>query len=612
MTKQLSCLLALIILSVCSCSRSSDSHTFPIIKSIDRYSACIVWTTDKPEKASLDYYSEGEKPKSVTENTADKVHEIKITGLLPDKVYYYRISRLSGQEFSFRTAPLSGSPFRFCLINTDKRLDKAGRFFPDFIVFVNQKIALELQAASEAQDLHARMPFFGGADSFAWGDLQFSSGEKTPPVSASKERTFVSIAAADAPSQPANDSLRRLIIVPGTGGAGGDSVSVIDFGNTTVLFCAGRSMVFETQGTDIRAGVMGSEDADALPYQLKKTTLSFTKTCVVCRRLLEKKQYKSSIDFYRRFIGENREQKLVDDALFQIANIYDRYLFDYPGAVAAYVRLISECPESGFSATARFRLDYIQKYRDYDFEPLKLFEQARMAEAPAERREAVLRIESLLARYKTFALRDEILLWLGNILADREPKRAVSYLSLLQSETQNPDYFSKASMKIGDINYDKRHYREALRHYQALAKKNNAVTAALDAKITRSIRNQNRQIIAFCCISILFSLVILALLLKPAGFVLPKVGACIWITAGSLAAAIIPVAIWYDDLITVIPFALTLSLSLPALFFLSWQFARKIRILILHIALALIAALCLLYILAYQFHYLFLFERLFS
>ena len=84
---------------------------------------------------------------------------------------------------------------------------------------------------------------------------------------------------------------------------------------------------------------------DSSPVKQKKEREKFEKAI----------ELKKNLPRVKRFIEENPEQKLHDDALFHIATIYDRYLFDYPNAITAYSQLLERYPQSSFSGTADFR-----------------------------------------------------------------------------------------------------------------------------------------------------------------------------------------------------------------------------------------------------------------
>jgi len=601
---------------VINCSGKANDGTLPGITNLDRYTATITWETQKSLRGVVAYYQEGKEQKKLTEEKATTKHEITLTGLLPDKQYYYKINTLPKREFNFRTAPLSTSSFRFCVINRDKvSTSMIEQLFPDFLIIRFADNDYKREISYSLKELNTRIPFYNTRHSFIWGNLFFhASGpaDSTVDLPAGNWTLFTICDSIFVDSLPIEKTTNRIIAF-----LGGDSISVVSDSFVTQFYMADHSMLFEVQGDEINAGVIGSEPDKPLPFHLKKGILSYTKTCVLCRRLLEDKQYAKSIAYYRRFIEENPEQELHDDALFQIATIYDRYLFDYPNAITAYSQLLERYPQSSFSGTADFRLSFIEKHSDFDYIPLKIFEKTKLQFDKTDKESSVEKVEGILEKYSTCSLRDDILLWLGNILAATEKEKAVRYLTVLSEKTDDPDKKYKASLKIGDIYYQYKKYRDAEQVYTTLLKKYPAKSANLQIKINRSVRNQKREIWLWTCIMFLIISLCSIWMLPEKGLKMPSLKKALPVACIYFLVFLIPFLLYYDYLTTLKVFTASLFFSMILVLYFSWLLVEKMSNLSIQFAvkagisslLTLLITICVLFIHLYFFHFLFIFER---
>ena len=121
--------------------------------------------------------------------------------------------------------------------------------------------------------------------------------------------------------------------------------------------------------------------------------VSVARSCIYCRKLLDTKRYQESIQWYRDFIAKFGEKYMVDDAQYEIANIYDRYLRDYAAAVKEYRALLGQYPESNKALQASQRLAYLESYTDYDFKPLRIFETAKSETFQRDQDKAVAEVD---------------------------------------------------------------------------------------------------------------------------------------------------------------------------------------------------------------------------
>ena len=601
---------------IINCTGKANDSTLPGITNLGRYTVTITWETQKSLHGALTYYQEGKEQKKSTERKATNNHVITLTGLLPDKQYYYRINSLPKREFNFRTAPLSTSSFRFCIINTDKVSNTMiEQLFPDFLIICHADSGYENRSLDKLEEIHTRIPFYTTRDPFMWGNLFFDaygSADSIVDLPAGNRTLFTMCDSISGDSLLIEKTTNRIIAF-----FGGDSISVVSDSFVTQFYMANHSMLFEVQGDEISAGVIGSEPDKPLPFHLKKGILSYTKTCVLCRRLLENKQYTKSIAYYKRFIDENPEQKLHDDALFHIATIYDRYLFDYPNAITAYSQLLDRYPQSSFSTTAGFRLNFIQQHSDCDYIPLKIFEKAKLQFDKTDKSSSVEKVEGILEKYSTCSLRDDILLWLGNILDATEKERAVSYLTLLSEKTGDPDKEYKASLKIGDIYYQYKKYHDAGQVYATLLKKYPAKSATLQIKINRTIRNQKRKILLWGSVIFLIISLCIVCALPEKGMKMPPLKQALLVACVYFITFLIPFLLYYNYLITLKTFAASLCISMILVLYFSWLLAVKLGNMSIPLAIksgingivTLMITFCVLYIHLYFFHFLFIFER---
>jgi len=75
------------------------------------------------------------------------IHKIKLSGLSPDTPYHYRVSQ--GQDYSFRTAPSEGTPFRFAWMSDIQAADSTAR-------------AIAEQIARQIKTFSPRFSLYGG------------------------------------------------------------------------------------------------------------------------------------------------------------------------------------------------------------------------------------------------------------------------------------------------------------------------------------------------------------------------------------------------------------------------------------------------------------------
>ena len=100
----------------------------PYLQRVTTSRIVIMWQTSVPSDSRVDYGTVRPYPSSRYDATPREIHEIQLTGLGQDMLYYYRVSSQAGAEVvtsadsTFRTAPAMGTPFRF-VVYGDSRTD---------------------------------------------------------------------------------------------------------------------------------------------------------------------------------------------------------------------------------------------------------------------------------------------------------------------------------------------------------------------------------------------------------------------------------------------------------------------------------------------------------
>ncbi|MCX7957539.1 MAG: metallophosphoesterase family protein [Deltaproteobacteria bacterium] len=86
----------------------------PYVMYTDTTSSTIMWQTEKTEPSVADYGENQISLKRIS-GKEDVLHEIKIEGLKPDTLYYYRVGDGNNMTefFTFKTSPAISKPFRF-------------------------------------------------------------------------------------------------------------------------------------------------------------------------------------------------------------------------------------------------------------------------------------------------------------------------------------------------------------------------------------------------------------------------------------------------------------------------------------------------------------------
>ncbi|MBW2254294.1 MAG: metallophosphoesterase [Deltaproteobacteria bacterium] len=95
----------------------TDLRHGPWLNQVTPEGISILWETHGNAVGAVDYGTTLAFGDTRSEATVDDHHEVRLTGLVPDTRYFYRLRSddLPGETFSFRTAPASPVPFEFAV-----------------------------------------------------------------------------------------------------------------------------------------------------------------------------------------------------------------------------------------------------------------------------------------------------------------------------------------------------------------------------------------------------------------------------------------------------------------------------------------------------------------
>lgn len=596
------------------CTKHTVTGSLPVIKNVTRFSATITWTTQKPVKGRIQWKDAQGKGNIESEHKRTTLHSVTLTGLLPEKVYTYSINTMPDTNFTFRTAPKAGSPFRFCIINQhDFSFKKIESFCPDFIILTDSGNVLQNKML---QHFNSQTPVLSGPARFEWSNAYILvNAEKDISLVDTIENNLIIVVSdtAQKPHNLHNKDVSLIVFHTLT-----DSVSIDTASSYSLVSTGSRSVGVEVQGDEVRAGF--GQDCDKLNFLLKKGTMTFEKTCVLCRRLMEQKSYKKSVEYYQKFILENPAQKLHDDALYQIAFIYDTYLFDFKKAITSYTRLLSMFPGSQLSQIAEIRLNYLNSHKDYHFEPLTVFEKNKLNYRNKKDRKSLETIEKLLQKYSDCSIRNEILMWLGSVYSHTNWKKSISFLAQLTHDSLPDNIFYDAAFKIGTILYNANKFKKSEVYHRQLLQKFPDNASVLQIKIDRSIRNQKREILSICSILAVVAVMLITFFMKPLGFSINYGKSFFWAGCMYGITALLITGLFHESLKQTIPFTLiTITLmmiinfvSRQLLYKLNTQVISKMTTFLITGMVTLLLTIAAFYISLKQFHYLFVFERMFQ
>jgi TolA-binding protein len=165
---------------------------------------------------------------------------------------------------------------------------------------------------------------------------------------------------------------------------------------------------------------------------------------------VERGEYTEAIDTFKSFQKKYPRDSYSAQALYKIAEVYEKYLNDYEKAIAAYNQVEKQFPESSVAQQARFnnayiqefanqnfpaaqskyrevektsqsrrdvypgygekaqqRIAFINKHSDYDYKPLKLYTQSLNLEEHGKLDKAIEGYTSMISKYPRCTLADD-------------------------------------------------------------------------------------------------------------------------------------------------------------------------------------------------------------
>lgn len=562
-------LAAALVLGFRALTRRTIVTQPPRIIRIGRFDATIAWETNREVVGEIRYRAgDGIELKS-RENGRSRRHEIKLGGLMPETPYTYRVDGTE-TSYTFKTAPLSETAFRFMIYHRDRAFSResASAFvravdyhLPDFTLVAghlagkSDDFPAEESAFFQTVKHAARMPVFlaPAAGDLADGEAQRQYLSSLPGEGNGYDYTFdygnsrfivlgpAASAAVDRlawlTEKAVNNAPKHVFIIHAGGSGAGDLAErarrLRDEGKVEALFLADRSaaagtgaktvavldgvLVVDIDGEGVTAGLYSYAGAELKTVSIREIPVSVARSCIYCRKLLDSKRYQESIQWYRDFIAKFGEKYMVDDAQYEIANIYDRYLRDYGSAIREYETLLAKYPESNKALQASQRLEYLKSYDDFGFEPLRIFEKAKSETFQRDQDKAVAEVDSILTQYPGCRLESQVLFWLGYTIAQKDLRRSSSYY---QSLIRNyPASREEAWVALGDAYYLHRYYRASLDAYNTAFKLlNDQFNFALIDKIRKSQRNIVRKAVLAAVFAVLLACYAAALWIRPRFF----------------------------------------------------------------------------------------------
>jgi tetratricopeptide (TPR) repeat protein len=519
----------------------------PEILHLGTYSVTLAWKSAQPEQGEVVYSPVGRKDmvRRVTEEITDTtLHEVRIPGLRPGTRYTYRVAG-SKKRFQFQTKPDDADAFSFLVffkIIPEKLNDLIFKQSPEFIYiiprmtqkgsdpFASQRPYLQIfspqgqdsrylpQGPNDAPlkawqldwgglrlitlpSLHMPQTFLQKTSSHSIGLILGHPLPSSLDVTKIKKTAFharLKIYNAKNPQCPV-----AFVI------AWGQRHNSFRVDDVTYLFLSGDASVLRC---DVDVDAVRATFVDSgQEVVLKQPPIQEKITCEECRRLADKGAYLESVDAYRQFIKHHRNHYKIDDAYFAIAKLLDERLFQFKQAVQWYTHLVREYPQSALVPLAKQRLDYIQSYSDYDYQPLrqfleiKIIELARTQRKSEEQKSLLDKVASVIKSYPKSNIAPVMQAWLASQLEDPN-KSAKAYQTLQEKYPEHPSA-REAPLKIGDIYYRAGQWTHALQWYQEAQEELPDLGKTIAAQIQRAKRNILRDrlaILAWSLCSILF------------------------------------------------------------------------------------------------------------
>ena len=413
-------------------------------------------------------------------------HRVELTGLRPSTLYRYKIEP-GGLVSSFRSAPRADGAFDLVLLSPEHTACMAQAenppLWPDVVLLSGPCQGPLVKHPDE----RLVRPLPDQAETLVFGDVEIRLRPDPRELTETSESGTVP------------QGKRRLFVLAKEPAVLPETASVVL--TPTAAFVHGKRIAWP-KGLAAWLEVDAFEIAWVNAEQDKRERLVLVeappearKTCLYCDRLLESGRYEESLAWYERFAVENPTNPgAQEDAAFNLARILDEKLFRYADARNRYTSFLSAFPQSRRATLIRYRLDYLNAYQDMDFEPLRRFEKAkaqRLADNPLP---AARQVEAMLQEYPQAAVGQEALFWLGHLLEDIEPERAVRHYESLIERFPGTENAALSSIALGDMAYKDKRYEKAASLYQrASILAGGGYQVSIADKLSKSKRNVKRE-----------------------------------------------------------------------------------------------------------------------
>ncbi len=614
-------------------------------------------TAKTPYKGQIYYntYFRPEKEwKVVSERNKTTNHLIFIQGLRPGTRYLYTTDHPQNpkkHEFFFKTKPLPSMPFRFSIIPAKNQTSKSlSTQIEKHLIEGSEFIVLSLTEELKPDKSYviskflSYIPIFILSENSApfeieWGSLHifsysYSAGKKEQEIVNWIKNKLKSS------SSPNNIVITNDLTLLLSANAkkiktlfadyGVDSIFIIserEFERTTIsqiptIILSDRRenipVVLNVDYYELTAEIIDKNNQKK-ELVLKTPTIAMKRTCDYCRQLSEQGKYKESIDAYKEFIQENESSYQVDDAQFEIAEIYDRKLYDYKNALIEYQKFLDKYPSSPKYPIVEERIGYIKEYSDFDFMPLSDFERLKSEFFIYQSQQnlqlkAIQSAEKTLIKYPNCKLSEEIIFWLANTYKPINYNKSIQYFKNLILSAKNEILRQDAFFGIIDVLYEKGKYKEVIKFVKKHEQKvNDEIRFDVQKKIAMCKRNIRRRRLNFISLCELAIFIMLSIFLHQKGFIIKEFKLLLnSFILFMLLQSILLVPYW-NYVKSLFVFALLVAVFIPLISFLAFNLSLKLSkrfSLIIGSFLAVIQTIFFFYALIYNYyvHYLVLFK----
>lgn len=461
------------------------------------FAVVLAWTSDRPARFRIRYGEGSSLDGEIRESAASAEHRVMISGLKPSTRYSYLLDP-GGNFGTFRTAPGSEGSFALAIASPSASAIRPDRsdpaLEPDLLVITGET----------ASGWRPPLPAVLTVPLTRAEPQILSYGPWQVAVAADPQLGLVALKALEL---PLDQVILVLPLLP-------ESISE-ELVGTVIASPAGiryRGKFYPGDDTGLLRLEVDAFEVSLLHFRVDRLHRQVVveappetkKTCLYCDRLLEQERYQESLDWYRKFVRENREDYAVEEAMFTIARILDEKLFEYHRAREAYREFESEYPHSRRLPLVKNRLSYLQEYSDFEYRPLREFERVKASLPLAGFRESAEKIALLLEEYPGAKIREEVLAWVARLLEIESPREAERYFLRLIDEFPDSENARIAAIARGDIRYRGGRYGEAAGIYrQALRTVSDRYRISLREKIHRSLRNRHREIYRWLAVAVL-------------------------------------------------------------------------------------------------------------